>query len=368
MPVVGGAVAVPVYVPVWPARQHTTKAYAALEPEVRVGTVPLWNLPKTTDLLPDAWAAMYRRLVRKVHAVHEDSPGWIDAPFIAYDQIRTVAKAIDDHCSRDLLRPVTGPERHPRQQAFAVGTARKHRCGLGIRVTVPDTWDERADGVVDGVVSLLRRLRRTAAADLLLDMAGVPGDRPDAGEEARRALAALLPLASWRTTAVLGGGFPRLKAEMLASGTYVAPRPDWTMWHTVRSGNGRGPGPLGYGDYGVQPVSALERRPGTDRDGGRSKGPYWGALCYTTEHTFVASRMLTRGSGNRVALNRASARRIVGLPGFRRAGAAAAERWYLCCAGGPDTSGKGTGTPEKWLWAGNVQHATFVVRSLGGAR
>ncbi len=78
---------------------------------------------------------------------------------------------------------------------------------------------------------------------LLLDMGPVLDGRPDAGKEALRVLDALMPVAVWRSAALLGGGFPRVAADMLEEGSCEASRAEWRMWQEVRA-TGRAYAPL----------------------------------------------------------------------------------------------------------------------------
>ncbi len=109
--------------------------------------------------------------------------------------------------------------------------------------------------------------------------------------------------------------------------------------------------------YGIQPTRAFAREPSAGRG-----GPAWGVLRYTTEESFVLGKMLTRGDG-RAAANRSVARRFLELPDFRGATASAGESWLRDCACGRDGAA-GTGNATVWLRVGNVQHMSYVVRSL----
>ncbi|MGW0364727.1 beta family protein [Streptomyces sp. NPDC003034] len=134
------------------------------------------------------------------------------------------------------------------------------------------------------------------------------------------------------------------------------PRMDWRTWREL-SDSGRGYVRwLAHGDYGIQPVRALARE-ATARRG----GPSWGTLRYTTEESFVLAKVLARGE-NRDTVNRAAARQLTELPGFRGAGAGAGEGWLRDRAHGRGPSG--TGNAMVWLRVGNVQHMSYVVRSL----
>ncbi|MER5183245.1 beta family protein [Streptomyces sp. NPDC002896] len=345
----------PLYVPVLPARPHAAEAYRRLRPDVRAALMPLWNLPPLPAVAPAGLHRAVRKFVDPVSGAHRHHGGWIDAPFAEDAQISSLADALFVYSELGRLRPVTGPERTEAQQTAALETARS--CdGVGVRVRVTTEWD---GDTAEAVRSLLARADPAVPVDLLLDMSSVLGDRPDAGKEALRALDALVPLTPWRTVSVLAGGFPRVTGDMLEHGLREEPRTDWHMWHEVRA-SGRAYLPLlGYGDYGVQPAGALTQAPTPDSKG----GPPWGVLRYTTERSFVLCKVLARGA-DRIAVNRRAARQILDLPEFRGATAGAGECWLRACADGPATSGEDTGGPTEWLWAGNVQHMTYVVRCL----
>ncbi|MFJ8731491.1 beta family protein [Streptomyces bauhiniae] len=347
----------PLYVPVLPTRPHAAGACRRLRPDVLAAVRPLWNLPPLPGSASETLAALVRKYVAPVSAVSRYG-GWIDAPFGEDAQTGTLAEALSVYCELGWLSPVTGPERSEAQQVAAVETGRRCRRGLGVRVRVAGEWDSR---VGEEVRSLLARCGPEIPVDLLLDMGAVFVDRSDAGKEALRALDALMPLAGWRSAALLGGGFPRVTADMLEEGTWDEPRTEWRMWHEVRA-SGRAYAPLlRYGDYGTQSVAALAQVPVTGRKG----GPPWGVLCYTSDDSYLLFKMLTRGA-DRVAVNRSAARRVIELPEFRGAGAGQGEEWLSACAHGPLWTGEGTGGPAEWLRAGNLQHMTYVVQSLPG--
>ncbi|MGY1439706.1 beta family protein [Streptomyces reniochalinae] len=349
----------PLYVPVLPARPHAVAAYRRLRPDVRAALMPLWNLPPLPAVGSARLEAAVRKFVAPVSGVHRHHDGWIDAPFAEDAQISGLADALSAYSELGRLRPVTGPERTEAQQTAAVEVARRCGCGVGVRVRVATEWD---GGTAEAVRMLLARACSTVPVDLMLDMSSVLGDRPGAGKEALRALDALFALAPWRTAAVLGGGFPRVTGDMLEQGLREEPRTDWHMWSEIRASGRTYLPSLGYGDYGVQPVGALAQVPQPDRKG----GPPWGFLRYTTGNAFLLCKVLTRGT-ERIAVNRRAARQILGLPEFREATGGAGEHWLRACADGPATSGRGTGGPTEWLWVGNVQHMTYVVRCLSGS-
>ncbi|WP_406401452.1 beta family protein [Streptomyces uncialis] len=346
----------PPYVPVLPAKPHAITAYQQLSPTVQRAVVPLWNLPPRHGTVPDLLSARIRADTRAVSKAHRHHPGWVDAPFGDETQLRLLASALSELGRSSLLRPVTGPGRPERGQAAALELARRRGSGIGIRVPVPGEWD---GAVAHAVRELLGRLDPADEADLLLDLGTVRGDRPDAGKEALRALDALMPLTPWRTAAVLGGGFPEVSAVMLEQGLCFEPRSDWHMWREL-SAAARDYVPwLGHGDYGVQPARFLGREPSAGRG-----GPPWGVLRYTTAESFVLAKVLARGE-DRAAVNRAAARKILGLPDFRGAAAGVGESWLRDCARGHGAAG--TGNAAMWLRVGNLQHMTYVVRSLRAA-
>ncbi|MFD1306888.1 beta family protein [Streptomyces kaempferi] len=347
----------PLYVPVLPTRPHAAGACRRLWPDVRAAIRPLWNLPPLPGAATETLAKLVGKYVDPVSAVSRHG-GWIDAPFGEDAQTADLAEALSVYCELGQLRPVTGPERTETQQAAAVETARRCARGLGVRVRVAKEWD---DSLGEHVRSLLSRTGPEVPVDLLLDMGAVLDDRSDAGKEALRALDALMPLAVWRNAALLGGGFPRVTADMLEEGSHEGERAEWRMWHEVRATGSAYAPLLGYGDYGVQPPSALAQVPAPGRKG----GPSWGVLRYTTDSSYLLFKTLARGR-DRIAVNRSAARRIVELPEFRGAGAGQGEEWVSDCAYGPLSTGEGVGGPTERLRAGNLQHMTYVVRSLPG--
>nr|WP_225320895.1 beta family protein [Streptomyces luteolifulvus] len=106
------------------------------------------------------------------------------------------------------------------------------------------------------------------------------------------------------------------------------------------------------------------RASGTATLGGTS-GACWPELVQPSSGSYPLFKALTRGSG-RIAVNRSAARRIIELPEFRGAGAGQGEGWLSACVHGPLSTSEGVGGPTEWLRAGNLQHMTYVVRSLPG--
>ncbi|MEW2313895.1 beta family protein [Streptomyces bauhiniae] len=251
------------------------------------------------------------------------------------------------------------PKETPARTADRTTLRLRKQVPRSVRVRLAGEWDSRLGEDVRG---LLARCGPAVPVDLLLDMGAVFADRPDAGKEALRALDALMPLADWRSAALLGGGFPRVTADMLEQGTWDEPRADWHMWHEVRASERAYAPRLRYGDYGTQSVAALAQVPVTGRKG----GPPWGVLSYTTENSYLLFKMLTRGP-DRIAVNRSAARQVTELPEFREAGGGQGEAWLSSCAHGPSWTGAGAGGPSEWLRVGNLQHMTYVVHSLPGA-
>ncbi|MDG5804051.1 hypothetical protein P9869_15550 [Streptomyces ossamyceticus] len=229
----------PLYVPVLPTKPHAASAFRGLWPDVRAAIRPPWNLPPLPGVAPETLATVVGTYVDPVSAVSRHG-GWIDAPFGEDAQTAALADALAVYCELGRLRPVTGPERTEAQQAAAVETARCSLRGLGVRVRVTGEWDGRLGEAVRG---LLAWTGPEVAVDLLLDMGAVLADRPDAGKEALRSLDALMPLAVWRSVALLGGGSPRVSADMLEEGACEESRAEWGMWHEVRAA-GRSYAPL----------------------------------------------------------------------------------------------------------------------------
>ncbi|MFJ9647472.1 beta family protein [Streptomyces sp. NPDC101206] len=343
----------PLYVPVLPAKPHALAAYQHLDPAVQSAVVPLWNLPPRPGLPPEALRTQIRRDAHAVSRRQRHHPAWLDAPFADAAQLTALAAVLTELGELCPLRPVTGPDRPASHQAASLAQARAAGNGLGIRVTVPGEWDGAA---ALAVRDLLARADQAVETDLLLDLGAVLADRAEAVKEALRALDALMPLIPWRTAAVLSGAFPDVTADKLEHGLHSEPRMDWHTWRGL-SDSGRGYASwLSYGDYGIQPVRALAREASDGRG-----GPPWGTLRYTTEESYVLAKVLARGE-DRTTVNRTAARQLTELPDFRGAAAGAGESWLRDCAHGrgPD----GTGNATVWLRVGNVQHMSYVVRSL----
>ncbi|MGW2278139.1 beta family protein [Streptomyces sp. NPDC001770] len=354
------------YVPVLPVRSHAARAYRDLRPAVRDGVTPLWSLPPHPDVRGASLAAAVRREVAEVSRVQTGGPAWLDAPFAEEAQISTLAEVFAAYVEFGSFRPVTGPLRPAAQQGAAVATAVEYGRPLGIRVPVPGEWDH---GLTGAVARLVARTGRAVELDLLIDLGGVLGDRPGAPKEALRALDALLPLADWRSVVTIGGGFPQVTAEMLHRGVREEPRRDWQVWQEIRRSPGGRLTALGFGDYGVQPATALARPYRPDQRG----GPDWGYLRYTTDRTFALVKVLHSGP-DRARANREAARALLRLPDFRGALASSGECWLRDCARSlthpavrTGSDGPGTGNAATWLRVGNVQHMTHVVRSLAAA-
>ncbi|MFF5444242.1 beta family protein [Streptomyces sp. NPDC012888] len=338
------------YVPVLPTRPHAVDAYSRLRPEAQNASAPVWNLPPRPGLAPAELAAQVRKDLAAVSRVQRYRPAWLDAPFAGEDETSVLAELMPEASAFALLRPVTGPGRPEAQQAVALATARTAGDGLGVRVQVPGEWDGRTSGEVRHI---LERSDPAVRVDLLLDLGAVRADRPDAGKEALRALDSLVPLAPWRTVAVLSGGFPLVTADDLDGGMCEVPRAEGHVWQEIAAGARAYRGMLSYGDYGIQPAEAIGLPP---RSGGG--GPSWGLLRYTLDGAFVIGRMLASGH-DRDAHNRAIARELLAHPGFRGPAASSGESWLRDCAHGIGRGG--TGNFGTWLWVGNVQHMTYAV-------
>ncbi|MFH8409848.1 beta family protein [Streptomyces sp. NPDC018019] len=343
----------PLYVPVLPAKPHARQAYRQLSLSVQAAVMPLWNLPPRVGQHPDALALGVRKDLWGVRRIHRHHPAWIDAPFADEAQLSVLADVLSTDADVSPLRPVTGPDRSATHQAAMLEHARSTGNGLAIRVMMPGEWDDLLDHAVRGLVA---RVDSAVEADLLLDLGAVRADRTEAAKESLRALEALMPLIPWRTAAVLGGGFPAVTARLVEHGTAVEPRWDWHVWRDLNRSTREFVRGLAYGDYGIESTQGIARGPSSGHG-----GPPWGVLCYTTDEAFVLLKVPTGGPDRTDAI-RTAAREVLALPGFRGAGASAGETWLRDCAHGQGP--KGTGNAAVWLQAGNVQHMTYVVRSL----
>ncbi|AZS74646.1 hypothetical protein DDE74_30185 [Streptomyces lydicus] len=344
---------VPPYVPVLPTRPHAMAAYRALTPDVQRQVAPLWTLPPRPGVLPKALAQRIGKDAGDVTTTQRHGSGWLDAPFADDIEAAVLADTLTpewwDHRN---LRPVTGPGRPGAQQSLAVAVARRREDGLGMRIRLSGEWN---DGTTLDVRELLDRLPPTHPADLFLDLGTVLPDRPDAAKQALRALDALISLASWRTVTVMAGGFPGPPSDFREGVSYETPRPDWETWHEIQHSERAYLPRLRYGDYGIHPATYVAQTPPL-----RNGGPPWGVLRYTTARSYHLSKV-PHGRQYDDA-NREAARCLTRLADFRGPGAGAGERWLSDRARGTIS----TGNHSVWNWVGNVQHMTFVARSLGG--
>lgn len=344
---------VPLYVPVLPTRPHAVSAYRALTPDIQRRIAPLWTLPPRPGFLPTLLAQRIRKEAGDVATAHRHGSGWLDAPFADDIEADVLSDALSpgwwDHRN---LWPVTGPGRPGSQQSLALAVARRCNDGLGLRVRLPGAWN---DSTTPEVLALLDRLPPRCPVDLLLDLGTVLPDRPDAAKEGLRALDALVPLTSWRTVTVMAGGFPDPPSDFREGVPYEAPRSDWETWEEILHSE-RGYLPrLIYGDYGIHPATYVAQVPPS-----RNGGPPWGVLRYTTARSYHLSKV---PHGTKYDdTNRRAAGSRTRLADFRGPGAGAGERWLRDRTQGINSTGNHT----VWNRVGNVQHLTFVARSLAG--
>ncbi|MEU5179094.1 hypothetical protein AB0G49_03445 [Streptomyces longwoodensis] len=341
------------YIPVLPVRPHAVAAFKDLAPGTRDRTAPLWTLPVMTAEDADGLPQAVRKEIGRVAAVQKYTPGWLDAPYADLGE-DPCATLLPFYWSHTALRPVTAPDFPAAHQAAAADSAREGGNGLGIRVRLPHGWSEER---AENTAALLSRVGPEVPVDLLLDLQTVLPDRPDAGKEALRALDALVPLTPWRTVAVLSGAFPDEVDRLLDRDRGEADRTDWETWHEIRLSGRSYAKAVRYGDYGTLPARHLGRPAG---GGERSR---FGLLRYTTDRSFLLARFWAEKRGE-TGVTREAARWITEAPEFRGGPASSGELWYERCAHAAGS--QGTGNAGTWNQVGNVQHMTYVVRSLQG--
>ncbi|WP_405408442.1 beta family protein [Streptomyces decoyicus] len=356
----------PLYVPVLPVKRNALGAYAALAPSVRARTMPLWTLaprtgpPRSLGHRPEApvdrdTTALTHWLqvrVSEVIKAQQATPAWLDA-FHVEDERRPVTTGVWELLADSPLRPVTGVGRAEWQTTACAELARASGNGLGIRVLLNGLPDERRTDAVQG---LLDRIGSPpVAVDLLLDLGAVTDEHHSADKWALRALDLLGPLYRWRTVAVMAGAFPGSLPEFFPAAPEEAHRFDWDIWHMVRHVWSGHPLPVTYGDYGAHHTG------GADQPSDSGGGPPWGVLRYTAERTFLLVKTPTAGE-DRSVIVRSHARQLVGAHDFRGPAFSAGERWLRDCAYGE--GGSGSGNPATWIWAGHIQHMTYVVHTL----
>lgn len=245
----------PLYVPVLPVRPHTAAAVKDLVPWTRDHMAPLWTLPVMTAEDADELQQSLDKEIGRVAAVQKYTSAWLDAPYADLNE-SPYANLLPFYWSHTALRPVTAPDLPASHQAVAAHSAREGGNGLGIRIRLPGTWN---DELAERTVALVDRTDPEVRVDLLLDLQAVLPGRPDAGKEALRALDMLVPLTSWRTVAVLSGGFPDDIDGLLDRDRGDADREDWDTWHEIRASGRSYAGDVHYGDYGTLPARNLGR-------------------------------------------------------------------------------------------------------------
>ncbi|AKH84574.1 hypothetical protein AA958_22880 [Streptomyces sp. CNQ-509] len=340
----------PLYIPVLPVRAHAASAFGKLDAETADRTVPLWTLPEIGGGARQP-ADTVKKALRRIVRVQQRRAAWLDTPFTALDH--DPYEELLRYCwSATPLLPVADPARPRSHQALAAECAAAAGGGLGVRIRVPGAF---RDELTAHTQDLLVRVGVGVPVDLLLDLQAVLPTRPDAAKEAIRALDELVPLAAWRTVALLSGGFPDEAGRVLDRGRGVAARTDWHTWCELRTSERSYARSVRYGDYGTLAARNLTRPvEGSERS-------RYGLLRYTTERAFLLASFLVEGRGETGA-TRAAARWVTESSGYRGTRTSEGDRWYAECA--LTTGAAGTGNPTTWNTMGNIQHMTFVVQSL----
>jgi hypothetical protein len=339
----------PLYIPVLPVRAHAASAVEKLDAEISDQVAPLWTLPgigKGAGQVADTVKKALRRVARS----QKCRAAWLDSPYVAFgdDPYEHLLRL---YWSDSTLRPVTDPARPLSHQVLAVECAGEGG-GLGVRIRIPGAFD---DELAAHTRALLARVDAGVPLDLLLDLEAVLPGRPDAAKEAIRALDELLPLAEWRTVALLSGGFPDEVDRVLVRDRGTAGRADWGAWRELRASERSYARSVRFGDYGVLAARNLTRS---------VESTEWsphGLLRYTTERSFLLARFRA-GKRGETGAAREAARWVAEFPGYRGPRASGGDRWYAQCAG--TTGSQGTGNPTTWNSVGNIQHMTYVVRCL----
>ncbi|SMQ20754.1 Beta protein [Streptomyces sp. Ag82_O1-12] len=355
----------PIYVPVLPTTRAARSAYAQLDLSVRRRIAPLWTLaprvgperPRGRRTFPDPdtdSAELGRWLASRVGPlveVMDGLPGWVDAAHVEC-HVEAWASSLWQLTTRSTLRLVTGPERGREHQRHAADLAFMSGRGLGIRVLVDDLPEAHS---ATELMELVDRLRlQSSQLDLLLDIGPVT-DSSDAGKRALAAVDVLGALVAWRRVVLVSGAFPRTLRDLEVRPTRHVERHDWQLNRLLRAARSGARGNIVYGDYSTEHAFSANMA------SVRQPGPGWGLVRYTTPEGFLIARAPTRGSDHR-SRAREMARWIVESGWFRRIGQSEGERWLHACAYGEGA--RGSGSAEKWIQVGHVQHLHFVVDQL----
>lgn len=343
----------PLYVPVLPVRAHAASAFGKLDAQTADRTAPLWTLPVIGGGVGQP-AESVQKALRSAVRVQQHRAAWLDAPYTSSDD-DPYAELLRYYWSDTPLLPVADPARPRPQQSLAAECAAEAGGGLGVRIRVPGAF---RDELAAHTEALLAYVGAGVPVDLLLDLQAVLPARPDAAKEAMRALDELVPLAAWRTVALLSGGFPDETGRVLDRERGVAERADWNTWCELRTSRRPYARSVRYGDYGTLAARNLTRSVES------SEWSPYGLLRYTTERAFLLARFRAERRGTTGAA-RAAARWVTESSGYRGPRASEGDRWYAECA--RTTGAAGTGNATTWNFVGNIQHMTYVVRCLSEA-
>ncbi|KRV49174.1 hypothetical protein AQ490_21450 [Wenjunlia vitaminophila] len=363
----------PIYVPVLPTTSSACSAFRDLDPWIGRRIAPLWTVvprvgpqrvrgvcppddPETSEKALQEW--LTKRVDGVVRAMGGRG-GWLDATHVERVE-RGAATSLWRVATRSGLRLVTGPERDPRHQRHIADLALAGQRGLGIRVLLDQAPDEARAAELDDMV---RRLCLVGSqTDLLLDLGPVT-DPQEAQKTALTALDLLGTLFPWRRVVLTSGAFPLTWGGRDAWPVRLTPRLDWSLHQAVAAARPLYPRRVVYGDYSVE--HALRAN---TADTGRSSRVL---VRYTTPDDFATAWAPLDGvaRAERARRGRATVRSVVDAAFFRGGGDhgdSEAERWMYRCAHGEGP--QGSGNAHGRVWAGHVQHLTFVVNQLTGRR
>lgn len=99
-----------------------------------------------------------------------------------------------------------------------------------------------------------------AQMDAVLDLGHVGGDPKGLAATTAQALSAVAALGPWRQVSLVSGAFPKDLSGVL-KGTRQIPRGDWDLFKRVSARPELKDFDLGYGDYGITHVDALNEDP-----------------------------------------------------------------------------------------------------------
>ncbi len=234
-----------VYIPILKAKEGEYAALGALDLQMRLQIIPLFEIPGVPyDYLNERPAktldAHVRGIAGKISASWGgDRPFYLD--FSAHSEAETLSDgtyALDAVLAEVKAAQVQAiPVIYTTNSESAVDAAavyaRDTRLGVCIRLMVAD-FDEEVD-LEHRLDSLLTRMALTESdVDLVLDLKEIQNDVQTALLLTRAMFAGLPRAEAWRRVILAASSFPEDLRDVDAASTKVLPRKEWDLWKALQ--------------------------------------------------------------------------------------------------------------------------------------